>query len=275
MRELEAAGLRGCPPRSAARVRAAVRSGLNARGRIRVRGLLGIGKEVPVKVEVCSGSGEWVATHAEADAGRAAWLALELRHDRCVQVARRVAKHGLSNLLVVGGDAARLIPERLPRKLATHVYVNFPEPPAWHEANQDVSAAAPHLLTHRFLRSLSRLLAPGGSLIIVSDNQSYLTSLAKTVASQRLRGFFVVENRRTGDEEAESRGRGGGGEEEEEEKTSGGGKRDLCRLLTKGLPQPGPRSGLTASFGDSYFHRLWANGAKKQRRLHLHLTRPQ
>mmetsp|Transcript_68832 Transcript_68832/g.197370 ORF Transcript_68832/g.197370 Transcript_68832/m.197370 type:complete len:552 (-) Transcript_68832:48-1703(-) len=242
--ELDRAGLRGCRPRAAARARGAVRASLSGRGRLRVRSLMGVAAAVPVKVEICSGAGDWVVEQAKADADRAAWVALELRHDRCIQISRKAARADLSNLLVVGGDASHIVPRRLPKALATHVYVNFPEPPAWHEASGEVGAT--HLLTKRFLRSLSRLLVPGGALIIVSDNRSYLTSLME--AAGGLPAAF---------REAASTDEGGG------------------RLrLEPGLPGVGEDTGLSAPFGESYFHRLWAMGSKKQKRFHLRLTRP-
>mmetsp|Transcript_49743 Transcript_49743/g.107060 ORF Transcript_49743/g.107060 Transcript_49743/m.107060 type:complete len:129 (+) Transcript_49743:348-734(+) len=43
--------------------------------------------------------------------------------------------------------------------------------------------------------------------------------------------------------------------------------------LSPGLPERSEETGLDAPFGESYFHRLWARGHKKQRRFHIRLTR--
>ena len=177
---------------------------VSSRGRLRWRRIFGAGKggsgggsgggggggaELPVKLEVASGTGDWVVAQALAEAGRAHWAALELRHDRVYDIFSRMVLRAVPNLAVIGGDAAQVLRRHVAPRSVAHVFVNFPEPP--HRAigrgsGIDESAAnALALLTPAFFRDMRRVLAPGGRITILSDNERYVHALAAIAAALR------------------------------------------------------------------------------------------
>mmetsp|Transcript_38751 Transcript_38751/g.77175 ORF Transcript_38751/g.77175 Transcript_38751/m.77175 type:complete len:923 (-) Transcript_38751:50-2818(-) len=204
--------------------------------------------DLPVKLEVCSGDGEWIVAQAEADwttvqaststgasverVPRALWVALELRCDR---IQHTLAHYILSNpvatlcgaatssssssiiadaapihnLALLGGNAAKIIPERVGSESISEIFINHPQPPdrvtgggdvnsGYNKLHNSKSTAAgagksggsaqeknqgAHLLTQEFFAQLVRILKPGGAITIVTDNQSYGKSLAASIAA--------------------------------------------------------------------------------------------
>lgn len=197
--------------------------------------------ELPVKVEICSGDGEWVVAQAEADwsspppsaaaatsaivkTPKALWVALELRCDR---IQHTLAHYILSNpyaafpspgttasplrnLALIGGNAAKIIPERVAAGSIAELFINHPQPPDRVTGGGDVSIPTSstysasnrepaakknrkdlgkdknqgaHLLTQEFFTELVRILKVGGTMTIVTDNQAYAKSLAASIAT--------------------------------------------------------------------------------------------
>lgn len=132
---------------------------------------------LPLKLEICSGDGAWVCSQAMADRGRANWACMEIRHDRVFRTVARASLIGLQSLCAIVGDAAAGLQKIAPRSVA-HVFVNFPEPPLRRGGTEEDSGSAPHLLTTEVLRSIQRVLRPGGTLLILSDNAVYVRQLA-------------------------------------------------------------------------------------------------
>ena len=135
-----------------------------------------------LKLEICSGLGEWIVAQAAADRAAkrgARWVALEIRHDRVWRTFVRsamtfAAEAAATNLAIVAGDAAQVLPGHFAADSFSHVFVNHPEPPQQRgrQVRGDESTSDQrHLLTPLFLAAVQRVLQPGGMLVITTDNE--------------------------------------------------------------------------------------------------------
>lgn len=189
---------------------------------------------LPVKLEICSGDGEWVVAQAEADwtapaptatsatvkTPKALWAALELRCDRIQHTlahyilsnpyasfpTKGTIASPLRNLALIGGNAAKIIPERIAACSIAEIFINHPQPPDRVTGGGDVAVPnnssgskeqdckkskkdlgkdknqGAHLLTQEFFAELVRILKVGGTITLVTDNQAYAKSLAASIA---------------------------------------------------------------------------------------------
>ena len=208
-------------------------------------------KKRPVYLEICSGAGEWVESQAESNK-EVDYLACELRSDRLHQIFSRMVygmrRNELKNLAILGGDASTIIPRHVPAKEVDKVFINFPEPPAWH--GKSAAQNERHLLTETFFKDVKQVLKPGGMLTIWTDNLPYLRTLAQTVVTA---GF----------QEADLTG-----------------AKALNKLPVKDddvlshyFGKPPVETGHGTVAASSYFHRLWISG-NKAKRYYLCVTRP-
>jgi hypothetical protein len=140
-------------------------------------------------------------------------VALELRCDRiqhtlahymlsnpgaCLPAASAstAASHSsaVHNLAFLGGNAAKIIPDRIAPESISEIFINHPQPPdrvtgggdASHGKNkggQGEKNQGAHLLTQEFFAQLVRVLKPTGAITIVTDNQAYAKALAASIAS--------------------------------------------------------------------------------------------
>ena len=124
------------------------------------------------KLEICSGLGHWIIEKCKEDP-TTLWIASEIRFDRSFEILVTSFLAGISNILVLSGDVNRLVPF-LPDESMRGIYINFPEPPAWHEASNDSKS---DLLSREFISALPCRLAEGGSVRILTDNGSYAATV--------------------------------------------------------------------------------------------------
>jgi tRNA G46 methylase TrmB len=80
------------------------------------------------------------------------------------------------NLAVIGGDAAYILPKYFAEGCVSEVHINHPEPPEWSGGSDD--SQGKHMLMPSFFRHMHRVLAPGGTVTVVTDNFRYAKSLA-------------------------------------------------------------------------------------------------
>lgn len=127
-----------------------------------------------VKVEVGSGTGDWVVLQAAAEP-QTRWVALELRCDRACLILAKAAMQGLQNLEVIAGDAASALSGALPSRGVEEVHVHFPQPPPTETSER-------HMLNHDFLAAAHRVLRPGGSLALTTDDERFCARFAADLA---------------------------------------------------------------------------------------------
>eukprot|EP00913_Durusdinium_trenchii_P001521 g1408.t1 len=121
-------------------------------------------------------NGDWVIAQAKAEEGLANWIALELRHDRVHNIFSRMVFEQVSNLCVIRGDAAQVIPQHFQQESVSHVFVNFPEPPHF-------SGAVGHGGDIRGKSSFSSLLISPNRAVKMSQMSKMSSALALAAVS--------------------------------------------------------------------------------------------
>ncbi len=124
--------------------------------------------EHPVCIEYCSGNGDWIAEKAKSEPFKN-WIAVEKRFDRVQKIWSKAKNGGLSNLLIVSGEACTFTTHYLQNGSIEEVYINFPDP--WPKNKH----AKNRLLNPKFLDELTRILKGGKKMTFVTDDFTYLT----------------------------------------------------------------------------------------------------
>ena len=213
------------------------------------------------KLEICSGDGEWVVAQAQADPD-ADWIALELRCSRVVNILHRSVSASLSNIYLLGGDAAYILPHRIAPTSISPIFINHPEPPERIAGSSRVQGK--HLLTASFFVEMHRVLRVGGKLAIVSDNLSYMRSLGRELKSSfhDLFNNGPIADRTDLIQEPSMCVSNGVKAENEGLREAHGNTCSMDIHIWRGnLPL---ESGITTE-ASSYFNRLWERGHKRRR----------
>jgi tRNA (guanine-N7-)-methyltransferase len=134
------------------------------------------GREAPLEVEVGSGKGLFLRS-AAACAPNHDFLGIEIAHKYARYAAARLAKHSLTNAVVVDGDAERVFAELLPDASLAAVHVYFPDP--WWKKRHHKR----RVMNDRFVRDVARALAPGASLHFWSDVRDYFEATLELIAA--------------------------------------------------------------------------------------------
>lgn len=138
------------------------------------------GREAPLEVEVGSGKGLFLAGASRALPDRH-FLGCELAGKYARFSAARLARWGVSNAVVVQGDAWRLFRECLLDGAAVAVHVYFPDP--WWKKRHKKR----RVMNEAFLGDIQRVLTPGGRLHFWTDVREYFDATLDLIA--RVPGF--------------------------------------------------------------------------------------
>ena len=95
------------------------------------------------------------------------FLGIELAQKYATFAAARLARAGLANARMVGGDGLRVFREILPSDALAAVHVYFPDP--WWKARHKKR----RVMNESFLRDAQRTLRPSGSLHFWTDVEEY------------------------------------------------------------------------------------------------------
>jgi len=139
----------------------------------------------PLEVEVGSGKGLFLRSAAgrpEVD-----FLGIEVVEKYACFAAASLAKMGVTNAMVVHGDALRVFHELLPDESLEAVHVYFPDP-WWKKRHR-----RRRVMRESFLHDVQRTLRSGGSLHFWTDVEEYFqTSLELIAAHTSLHGPLTV-----------------------------------------------------------------------------------
>lgn len=124
------------------------------------------GNDQSVYVEFCSGNGTWIAEKAK-EFPQINWVAVEKRFDRVRKIWSKAKNEGLSNLLVVSGEAWVTSQNLFPQGSVKQAFINFPDP--WPKKRH----AKHRIVQTPFAEELRRLVCPGGVVTIVTDDPTY------------------------------------------------------------------------------------------------------
>lgn len=129
----------------------------------------------PIRVEYCSGNGGWIAAKAQQDPN-SNWVAIEKRFLRARKIWSKVKNHDLDNLFTICGEGYRATKEYFPTASITEAFVNFPDP--WPKRRHE----SLRIIQPAFIEELLRVLVPGGTLTIVTDDAVYSKQITETLA---------------------------------------------------------------------------------------------
>ena len=134
------------------------------------------GRQVPVILDLGCGNGRPVLLSAirrpECDHLGVDNLPLVIRYAR-----KRARQRGLANVRFAVGDAGDVVARRIPPASVAEVHVYHPQP---YYDRRDVHR---RLVTPLFLLHVHRILAPGGLLVIQTDNPAYWEYIKHVVAA--------------------------------------------------------------------------------------------
>jgi len=144
------------------------------------------GRLAAMELEVGTGKGLFLRTAAAARPD-VDFLGVEIAPRYARFAAANLARRGLTNALVVAGDAVRLLEELLPATCLAAVHLYFPDP-WWKRRHKRRRVLRESLVGH-----VERTLQPGGSLHFWTDVEEYYhTGLDLIARETRLEGPFEV-----------------------------------------------------------------------------------
>lgn len=126
-------------------------------------------------LEIGPGRGDFLLATAEAHP-ELRFVAVELGKKRHPKLIQRSQKLGLTNILLVHGDARLVLPRFVEDRAFGAAVVLFPDP--WPKRRH----AFNRLLQPEFLVELARVLKPGGHLYVKSDVESYIAWVKEQAA---------------------------------------------------------------------------------------------
>jgi tRNA (guanine-N7-)-methyltransferase len=147
------------------------------------------GRDAPLEVEVGSGKGLFLQS-AAIGAPHRNFLGIEIAHKYARYAAARLAKHSLTNAVVIDVDAERVFAELLPDASLAAVHVYFPDP--WWKKRHHKR----RVMNDRFVCDVARTLAPGASLHFWSDVRDYFDATIELISAHTsLEGPLKVDER--------------------------------------------------------------------------------
>ncbi len=117
-------------------------------------------------LEIGPGRGDLLLSLAEAYPQKK-FVAIELGKKRYYKLIPRIEKKGLTNILLIQGDARIILPKYFSSETFERIYILFPDP--WPKKRH----APKRLMNTEFLTLITRYLLPGGNLISATDVASY------------------------------------------------------------------------------------------------------
>ena len=131
------------------------------------------GREAPLELEIGPGRGAFALDHAKAHP-EIDLVAIETRRSDCELIRARAAKRGVSNLIVLQGDAKLLAPRIFAPGTLAAAHVQFPDP--WWKTRHHKR----RMIDAEFARELWRLLAPAGVVDFRTDVAAYAREAGET-----------------------------------------------------------------------------------------------
>jgi tRNA (guanine-N7-)-methyltransferase len=143
--------------------------------------LFGLPAAAPLRlhVDVGFGDGAFLTELARRDPGRAV-VGIDLSFKRVLKVARRLSRSDLSNVRLLGVDAAWAVREAFEEESVESFWINFPDP--WPKRRH----RRRRLIEPAFIRDLSRRLMTGGSLHVATDHPDYAAVIRSALEGEPL-----------------------------------------------------------------------------------------
>ena len=144
----------------------------------------------PLEVEIGSGKGLFMA-HESVKTPNHNFLGIEVAHNYAAYCALQLAKtnneKGVSNAMMISGDATPIFTTNLQNDSVEAVHIYFPDP-WWKKSHRKRRIVRPDVV-----RMIEERLIPGGILHFWTDVQEYFESGVEIIKlSTNLRGPFSV-----------------------------------------------------------------------------------
>lgn len=144
------------------------------------------GRVAPLEIEVGPGKGLFLrnaaAAHPEID-----YLGIELAWRYAQFAAFQLAKRGLTNAVIVCGDAVRVFQHVLPDGVASAIHIYFPDP--WWKKRHKKR----RVIRELFVQRLEAVLRAPGTLHLWTDVEEYFHTARELLAAYtRLDGPYEV-----------------------------------------------------------------------------------
>ncbi len=132
------------------------------------------GNDRPVEIEIGSGKGTFLLARAP---GREDlnFLGIEYARSYAVYTADRIRRRGLENVRMLAADAVPFIRECVPDESVWRVHIYFPDPWPKRRHHRRRSIQRP------FVEQLTRVLRPGGQLLVVTDHLGYFQQIRRVL----------------------------------------------------------------------------------------------
>ncbi len=134
------------------------------------------GNAQPVEIEVGFGKGLFLLTESQARPDTN-FLGIEIARKYYLFSATRIARRERTNVRLVCGDARSFLQDRVADNSVQRVHVYFPDP--WWKKRHHKR----RVFTGEFAASCTRILVPGGELLVATDVEDYATMVRETVAA--------------------------------------------------------------------------------------------
>ncbi len=132
------------------------------------------GNDQPVELEIGSGKGLFLA-NAAADNPRHNFLGIEVSRKYAELAAERLVQHGLTNALVIHGEARSIVEHGVGAGSLAAVHVYFPDP-WWKQRHRKR-----RIFDAWLVDQVERMLVPGGELRFASDVADYFAIMRRLV----------------------------------------------------------------------------------------------
>jgi tRNA (guanine-N7-)-methyltransferase len=117
-------------------------------------------------LEYCSGNGHWIASKARENKDKN-WVAIEMKFSRARKIWSKIKRQELDNLIVINGEGHKATANYIPDATIHQISINFPDP--WPKRRHSKN----RIIQPSFISEMARILTPKGSVIFVSDDDSY------------------------------------------------------------------------------------------------------
>ena len=146
------------------------------------------GNDLPLEVEIGPGTGEYLCDLAGRHEGRN-YLGIEASRKAVYYAVNAAAERGLANLRFIRANVKLLYPLMVSESWAG-VYLHFPDPV--HKRKDEKR----RVFDQAFLDRMADVLAPGGQISVVSDNEGFFAEMLALAEGERR--FRFVEGARGG-----------------------------------------------------------------------------
>jgi tRNA (guanine-N7-)-methyltransferase len=142
----------------------------------------------PVEVELGSGDGSFLVQSAASQPGRN-FFGVERLMGRLRKIQRKASRQNLTNLRLLRIEASYFLEYLLPQNSIASLHIYFPDP--WPKRKQRIH----RLINDRFPALAARVLLPGGTVHVRTDDRDYFSQM--TIVFAQHPDFALIQTPQT------------------------------------------------------------------------------